>query len=211
MSETESHRNPTRVNETSAGQTTGHLFIVSAPSGAGKSTLCEAVRRQFPKLAYSISYTTRPPRSNERHGRDYFFITVEEFKKGIAEGRWAEWAKVHKNYYGSSARWIQQTLQTGGDILMDIDLQGARQMLRRFPDAITVFIMPPSMEELERRLCIRGTESRETIALRLANAKEEIARKDVCRYSIVNDDLEKATRELAALVGRYLDATVSPT
>ena len=190
----------------SAGALTGRLFIVSAPSGAGKSTLCGAVRQQFSDLAYSVSYTTREPREGEQEGRDYYFITADEFKLGINQGRWAEWAKVHENYYGTCAQWVDQTLNVGRNILMDIDMQGARQMTKRFPGAITIFIMPPSMEVLERRLHARGTDDPETVALRLANAEEEIAQKDFCSYVIVNDDLDYATYQLGALIKGYIDA-----
>lgn len=189
----------------SAGCSTGRLFIVCAPSGAGKSTLCATMRRKYDELTYSVSYTTRSPRKDERDGRDYFFISVEEFEQGISQGRWAEWAKVHNNYYGSSAQWIEEALTAGHHILMDIDIQGTRQMLQHFPRAVTVFIMPPSMEVLENRLRARGTDSEETIALRLENAREEIAQKDLCRHVLVNDDLELATQQLSALIRRYLD------
>lgn len=189
----------------SAGCSTGRLFIVCAPSGAGKSTLCSAMRREYDELTYSVSYTTRAPRQDERDGRDYFFISVEEFEQGISQGRWAEWAKVHNNYYGSSAQWIDEALRAGCHILMDIDIQGTRQMLQHFSHAITIFIMPPSMEALEKRLRTRGTDSPETIALRLDNAREEIAQKDLCKHVLVNDDLELATQQLSALMRRYLD------
>ncbi len=187
-----------------AGRPTGRLFILCAPSGAGKTTLCAALRQHYPELAYSVSYTTRQPRQGEQDGKDYFFITPEAFEQGISEGRWAEWARVHGNYYGTSARWIARTLRCGRHILMDIDLQGARQMVRRFARAITVFIMPPSMEELEKRLRLRGTDSAETIALRLENARKEISQKDFCRHILVNDDLETASHRLLALVDAYL-------
>jgi guanylate kinase len=192
-----------KKQDVSAGHTTGHLFIVSAPSGAGKTTLCHAVRQQYSELAYSVSYTTRLPRDGEQHGRDYYYISVQEFELGITQGRWAEWAKVHGNFYGSSARWIDRTLSAGRHILMDIDMQGARQMLQCFPQAITIFIMPPSMEILEQRLRARGTDHPDTISLRLANAAEEIAQKDICRHILVNDDLEKAKQQLAALIKGY--------
>lgn len=188
----------------SAGPTTGHLFIVSAPSGAGKTTLCHAVRQQYSDLVYSVSYTTRPSRDGEQHGRDYYFISEQTFEQGIKQGRWAEWAKVHGNYYGSSARWIDRTLNAGRHILMDIDMQGARQMLQRFPQAITIFIMPPSMEILEERLRSRGTDHPNTISLRLANAAEEIAQKDICRHILVNDELETAKQALGALIKGYI-------
>jgi guanylate kinase len=186
-----------------AGRPTGRLFILSAPSGAGKTTLGEALRRHFPDLSYSVSYTTRQPRRGEQDGKDYFFISTEVFEQGISEGRWAEWARVHGNYYGTSARWIARTLRSGGNILLDIDLQGARQMVQRFPQSITIFIMPPSMEELERRLCLRGTDSADTIALRLENARKEISQKDFCRHILVNDDLQQTTQRLVALVNLY--------
>ncbi len=127
----------------SVGGSTGRLFIVSAPSGAGKSTLCLAVRAKMPDLAYSVSHTTRRPRQGEEDGRDYYFISEAEFKQGIAQRRWAEWALVHGNYYGSSAQWIQQTLAERRDILMDIDVQGAGQMVDRFPRAVTIIVVAP--------------------------------------------------------------------
>jgi guanylate kinase len=200
----ESQRPPSgQADRKRAGQSTGHLFIVSAPSGAGKSTLCNAVRRQMGDLAYSVSYTTRSPRQGERDCVDYHFISEADFQRGISTGRWAEWARVHGNYYGSSAKWIEQTLSAGRDILMDIDLQGARQMMQRFPQAVTIFIMPPSLEELEKRLRGRGTDSRQTIDLRLRNAQEEIAQHGICRHVLLNDDIEKATQDLVKLIEAY--------
>lgn len=183
--------------------TGGRLFVVSAPSGAGKTTLCDAVRRHFGDLAYSVSYTTRAPRKGEQHGRDYFFISPEAFEQGIAEGRWAEWARVHGNLYGTSARWIAETLAAGRDTLMDIDVQGTRQMVQRFPEAVTIFIRPPSLAVLEQRLRQRGSDDDATIAMRLANAREEMAGEAMYRHVVVNDDLARATRELIALIAGY--------
>ena len=192
-----------REDKNVAGVSTGHLFIISAPSGAGKSTLCRAVRRHFGDLAYSVSFTTRSPRNGERQGVDYYFISEEDFHLGIREGRWAEWAKVHGSYYGSSAQWIDRTLRSGSDILMDIDLQGARQMMQRFPQAVTIFIMPPSLEELEKRLRKRGTDNPRSIALRLQNAREEIAQNGICRHVLLNDQIDKATQDLIQLIEGY--------
>lgn len=185
------------------GGTKGTLVVVSAPSGAGKTTLCNAVRRHFDDLAYSISYTTRAPRPSEQHGKDYYFISVQEFKQGIDQGRWAEWAEVHGNLYGTSAQWIQDALDADRMILMDIDVQGARQILERFPNAIAVFIRPPSMKELERRMRDRATEDEATIALRLSNARMEMAHQEMYRHILVNDDLNRATQEFVNLLNHY--------
>lgn len=199
---------PKSKDGSSVGQKTGRLIIVSAPSGAGKTTLCNAIRQHFNGFAYSVSYTTRPSRQSEKDGRDYHFIDIDEFEQGIAQNRWAEWAKVHGNYYGTSAQWIDSKLKTGKHILMDIDLQGVRQMLPRFPEAVTIFIMPPSIKELKRRLNGRGTDDPRSVALRLANAKEEIAQKDICRHVLVNDNLEATTRDLMALIQGYIGVSV---
>ena len=128
----------------SVSKNPGHLFIISAPSGAGKSTLCRAMRDHFPDLLYSISYTTRSPRKGERNGVDYHFILPDDFEKGISRHRWAEWAEVHGNYYGTSAEFLDNELSAGRDILLEIDVQGTRQILQRYPDGITIFILPPS-------------------------------------------------------------------
>lgn len=181
----------------------GRLFVVSAPSGAGKTTLCRALRRHFGDLAYSVSYTTRAPRQGEQHGRDYFFISREEFERGIAEGRWAEWARVHGNLYGTSARWIAETLAQGRDILMDIDVQGARQIVQRFPDAVTIFIRPPALAVLEQRLRGRGSDDEAAIAVRLANARAEMEGQADYRHVLINETLETAVGELIDLVARY--------
>lgn len=181
----------------------GVLFIVSAPSGAGKSTLCRAALDHFPDLMYSISFTTRSPRSGEHNGMDYHFIAKEEFEKGIERGRWAEWAEVHGNYYGTSADTLNQELTSGRHILLDIDIQGTRQILQRYPDAITIFIMPPSLDTLQSRLQIRGTDNPETIAVRLSNARKEMAQKDFYRHIIINDHLPDAISELIAILERY--------
>ena len=181
----------------------GRLFIVSAPSGAGKTTLCNAVRQTFPDLSYSISHTTRAPRSGEQHGVDYFFISETEFKKRIKDDVWAEWAKVHDHFYGTSARFIDRELAAGKDILLDIDFNGARQILARYPDSITVFIMPPSFESLEKRLVGRGTDSPETISKRLKTAKNEMENKAHYQHIVVNDALPEAIQKLAAIISSH--------
>jgi guanylate kinase len=179
------------------------LFVISAPSGAGKSTLCRAVLDRFSDLVYSVSYTTRSPRSGEQNGKDYHFITKDEFEKGIARDRWAEWAEVHDHYYGTSADFLNGELSGGRDILLDIDIQGTRKILQRYPDAVTIFIMPPSLETLKSRLQSRGTDSPEAIAVRLQNAAEEMAQKDLYRHIIINDRLTDAVGELIVVFEKY--------
>ncbi|MBW2604024.1 MAG: guanylate kinase [Deltaproteobacteria bacterium] len=181
----------------------GHLFILSAPSGAGKTTLAKAVLKQFTDMLYSISYTTRKPRAEEQDGVDYHFISKQDFKKGIKKGRWAEWAEVYGNYYGTSAEFIEKNLSSGRDILLDIDVQGTLQILKHYPDSVTIFILPPSMNDLGKRLKMRGSDSKAVIEKRLLNAKKEMAQKDFYRYIIVNDKLSEATEELSAIFKKY--------
>jgi guanylate kinase len=183
---------------------TAHLFILSAPSGAGKSTLGSALRRRYPQLGYSISYTTRAPREGEQDGVHYHFIDSEDFEKGIQDGRWAEWAQVHGNYYGTSAQVLEHYLDQGISVLMDIDVQGADQIVTRFADAVTIFIMPPSLAVLRQRLESRGTDGPEVIATRMHNAEVEMAARQRYRHVIVNDDLRKASAELIYLIDGYL-------
>lgn len=181
----------------------GLLFIISAPSGAGKSTLCRAVLDRFSNLLYSISYTTRPPRNGEQNGVDYHFIAKDEFERGIARGRWAEWAEVYGNYYGTSADFIDRGLADHRDILLDIDIQGTRRILKSYPDGITIFIMPPSLETLQDRLEARGTDSPEVIAVRLRNAQKEMAQKELYRHVVVNDRLADAVAGLIGIFETY--------
>lgn len=162
--------------------------------------MCKALRQRFPRLAYSVSATTRQPRTGEQPGQDYFFVSQREFEEGIEQGRWAEWAQVHGHYYGTSADWIAESLASGIDILMDIDVQGARQIVQRFPGAVTIFILPPSMEILARRLKQRGTDDDAEMALRLANAQEEMAQKAFFQYQVINDDLDQAIHQLSSII-----------
>ncbi|MBI9084076.1 MAG: guanylate kinase [Desulfobacterales bacterium] len=178
----------------------GQLFIVSAPSGAGKTTLCREILKRFPRMRYSVSHTTRVPREGEKPGKDYYFVSAEAFEAGIADGLWAEWARVHDHYYGTSVRFLDEARENGIDVLLDIDVQGTRQMIRRFPDSITVFIMPPSPEVLRRRLNGRGTESPEAIERRMTAARQEMAQRGIYRYTVVNDDLDVAVAKLADII-----------
>jgi guanylate kinase len=202
MNERKLRKTPGKMT-TSGVKKLGFLFIISAPSGAGKSTLCRAVLDRFSDLVYSVSYTTRSPRSGEQNGVDYHFIVKEEFEKGIASGQWAEWAEVHDHYYGTSADFLDGELSLGRDILLDIDIQGTRQILQRYPDAVTIFIVPPSLETLKSRLQSRGTDSPEVIAVRLKNARKEMAQKDLYRHIITNDRLADAVAELIAIFEKY--------
>ena len=181
----------------------GHLFIISAPSGAGKTTLAKAVLKQFTDMLYSISYTTRKPRAEEQDGVDYHFVSRQDFKKGIKKGRWAEWAEVYENYYGTSAEFIEKSLSSGCDILLDIDVQGTLQILKNYPDSVTIFILPPSMNALRKRLEMRGSDSEAVIEKRLENARKEMAQKDFYRHIIVNDKLPWAIEEISAIFKKY--------
>ena len=194
---------PARSNSKQMNFNRGSLFIISAPSGAGKTTLTKAVLDRFIDILYSVSYTTRELRSGEKDGVDYYFITKSSFKKGINDGKWAEWAEVHGNYYGTSAEFIDKNLAAGCDIFLDIDVQGTVQLLERYPDSITIFIMPPSFEILRERLESRGTDSKAMIERRLENAQTEMAKKDLYRHVIVNDQLPDAVAELISIIEKY--------
>lgn len=181
----------------------GHLFIISAPSGTGKTTLLKAVRKRFPDMLYSISSTTRAPRNGEQDGVDYHFISRAAFKKNIEKEYWAEWAEVHGNYYGTSAQFIEKSLASGRDVFLDIDVQGTVQILKHFPDSVTIFVLPPSMNILRKRLAERGTESKTVMEKRLAEAQKEMTHKNRYAHIIVNDELPQAIEKLTAIIQGY--------
>ena len=197
---------PGLPKEHSADHRRGRLFIVSAPSGAGKTTLCAGLLDRQPDMVRSVSYTTRAPRPGERHGVDYYFIDEDAFRQGIDTGRWVEWARVHGNYYGTAADTIEENLAAGIDMVLNIDVQGADQIRARFPDCVRIFIMPPSMAELKRRLEKRGGDDERAMAVRMAAAQKEMARQDDYHHVIINDDLDRAIDELAAIVSRYRES-----
>jgi guanylate kinase len=178
----------------------GLLFVVSAPSGAGKTTLCRAMVRIFPRLHYSISYTTRPPRPGEENGRDYHFISAENFQGMSDAGELAEWAEVYGHRYGTSKTTLQRIQDEGRDVILDIDGQGARQLRDQDPQAICIFILPPSWEELKRRLSLRKTEPEAALEERLRKARAEMAQGRWYDYIIINNKLEKAQEELKAII-----------
>ncbi len=177
----------------------GNLYIVAAPSGAGKTTLVRRLLAEDSAIRLSISYTTRTPRTGEENGREYHFVDVATFKKMIAQGDFLEWAEVHGNFYGTSKSWISSEMAAGRDVLLEIDWQGAQQVRQHFPQAIGVFILPPSLEVLAQRLRGRGTDAEEVIARRLAAAGEEMRHVGEFDYVIINDDLEQALADLLAV------------
>ncbi len=178
----------------------GTLFVVSAPSGAGKTTLCREARLRVPALAYSVSVTTRAPRPGEIDGADFRFVDQDRFRAMLTRGEFAEWATVHGHLYGTPARALEQALAGGSDVLLDIDTQGAAQVRARYPEAVLVFIVAPSMKELEQRLRERRSDNEQEIARRLARAREEIALWRRYDYLIVNRDVKEAMEQLASII-----------
>jgi guanylate kinase len=178
----------------------GNLFVIVAPSGAGKTTLVAELLKREPGMRLSISYTTRAPRAGEADGREYHFIGVPEFERMIAAGDFLEHAQVHGNYYGTSRAWIEGEIAGDHDVLLEIDWQGAAQVRRFFPDLVGMFILPPSIAELRRRLQGRGKDSAETIERRIAGAREEISHVLEFEYIIVNDRFEQALEDIRSVV-----------
>lgn len=178
----------------------GKLLVVAGPSGAGKATLVRALLAADAKVQLSISFTTRAPRDGEEDGRDYHFVSRDEFQAMVNRGEFVEHAEVHGNLYGTSQKWITDSMDAGVDILLEIDVQGAQQVRRLFADTVGIFILPPSRDILEQRLRNRGTESEEAIVRRLANAREEISRVDEFDYVIVNEHIDVAVRDIIGIV-----------
>lgn len=183
----------------------GKLIVIVAPSGSGKSTLISKLKKRFPSLEESVSFTTRKPREGEENGKHYNFITVAEFEKKIGHGDFLEHALVHRNYYGTSKSFVVDKLMKGSDILFDLDVQGADSMRDHFgAEAKIIFIAPPSLEELENRLRKRGTESEEVIKIRLKNAALEIQKKSSYDFLVTNIELDQCEKELAAIFQQIL-------
>lgn len=180
--------------------TAGTLFIVSAPSGAGKTTLVRKLMDQDAGIRHSVSYTTRPPRPGERDGHDYNFIDIQTFLGMRERGEFLEWAEVHGNFYGTSRTWLLAEMRAGRDTLLEIDWQGAQQVRTLMPHAVSIFIVPPSIDELERRLRNRGQDSEEVIQRRVAAALGELRHVDEFDFVIINKDLQEALADLAAAV-----------
>jgi guanylate kinase len=178
----------------------GNLFVITAPSGAGKSSLVKALMAGDPALQLSVSHTTRAPRGQEQNGREYFFVSPEAFDAMVQANAFVEWAHVHNHRYGTSRQAIEDKIAQGTDIILEIDFQGALQIKKLFPLATTVFILPPSWEELRARLEKRGEDSAEVIALRLKNAATEMAQVDKFDFVIINDLFDRALSDLQSVV-----------
>lgn len=184
----------------------GKLIVIVAPSGTGKSTLIKRLKGDFPSLVESVSYTTRPMRPGEVHGKSYFFIEKQEFEKMIEANEFLEWANVHGNFYGTSKKFVEDSLESGKHLLFDLDVQGTDSMKNYFKEkANAIFIAPPSVEELEKRLRHRGTENTQVINLRLLNARNELLRKNDYDFLVYNEDIEAAYKNLSEITNKILN------
>jgi guanylate kinase len=186
----------------------GRLFVIAAPSGAGKTSLVRALMERETGLRFSISYTTRPQRPTEQHGRDYFFVGREEFGRMVANGEFLEHARVFDNYYGTSRRQVGEALAAGQDLILEIDWQGAAQIRAALPECISIFILPPSRPELERRLRGRGTDAEDVIQRRLRDAASDMTHWREFDHVVVNDDFATALAQLQDVVAGRGDATL---
>jgi guanylate kinase len=178
----------------------GNLIIISSPSGGGKGTLIKEVLNTIPDMTYSISYTTRSIRSGEADGREYFFVSRDDFEQRRSAGEFLEYAEVHGNYYGTSRSQIEQITAGGRDVILEIDVQGANLILERVPDIVSIFILPPSFPVLESRLKRRATESLDELALRLRNAFAEVKEYEKFKYVVINEFLEDAANDLRTII-----------
>ncbi len=178
----------------------GNLIVLSGPSGVGKGTVLRALLDDYRDICYSVSATTRKPRRGEVDGVDYFLISEEEFKELVEKNEFIEWAEVHNNYYGTPINYVEETLEKGNDVILEIDIQGARQIIDTYQEAVFVFLAPPSLEELKSRIYGRGTESEEVIKTRLNNANKELEEAERYDYLIVNDKLDQAIEKLKSVI-----------
>ncbi|PIP14518.1 MAG: guanylate kinase [bacterium (Candidatus Stahlbacteria) CG23_combo_of_CG06-09_8_20_14_all_34_7] len=178
----------------------GFLLVLSSPSGGGKTTLCRMILKNNSSIVYSISATTRPMRKNEKNGCDYYFLKEDEFKKKEEEGYFAEVAKVYNYYYGTPLEMIKKSIEKGIIVLMDLDVKGAKSIMKKFPDAVTIFIKPPSMEILKERLMKRNTDRENVIQIRLKNAEAEMKVAEKFKYQIINEDLNRTYKAINIII-----------
>jgi guanylate kinase len=189
-----------QTDATPASEGHGILFVVSSPSGGGKGTLIQRVLNKVPNLSYSVSFTTRTPRNGEVDGREYFFVTPEKFEQMVAANEFLEWAQVHCKFYGTGRQQVYHEISQGHDIILEVDVQGAASIRELMADSVSIFILPPSFEVLRQRLQSRGTDSPEELDLRLRNAPTELKDYAAFQYLIINDDADRATEQMAAIV-----------
>ena len=178
----------------------GILIVLSSPSGGGKSTICRKLLQHRDDLVYSISVTTRPKRETEINRKDYHFVSVSTFKKYIKQCRLAEWALVHNNYYGTPKRFIRKMMNSGKNVILDIDVQGSMKLMKKYKNGLFIFILPPSMDELKRRLFKRRTDTEKIIQIRLDNAKKEMRYVKYYDYAVVNDDLKRSVNQINCII-----------
>ncbi len=182
------------------GKETGLLLVLSGPSGVGKGTVCKALRERLPDLVYSVSATTRAPRAGEVEGVNYFFKSKEEFRRMIERDELLEWAEYVGNYYGTPRRFVEETMASGRDVILEIEVQGALKVKQKFPQGIFLFLAPPDLNELENRIVGRGTETEDTIRNRMQVAKKEIEMMEHYDYVVVNDVIESACERIEAII-----------
>ncbi|MEO0160693.1 MAG: guanylate kinase [candidate division WOR-3 bacterium] len=178
------------------------LIVISGPSGVGKTTICNAIIARRKDIVYSISATSRPKRKGEVDGREYYFLTEDEFKRWIADGKFVEYARVHGNYYGTPRAFLEENLKKGFHVLMDIDVQGAKKLMPIYPDGIYIFVLPPDFDELKKRLVKRNTDDEKEIANRLKNAHEELKYLPDYKYVVKNTNLEDAITEILRIIDK---------
>lgn len=178
----------------------GLIIVISAPSGAGKTTICGELVKKLKNVTVSVSVTTRDKRPGDVEGRDYFFISDKKFREMARENRFVEWAKVHNHYYGTPRKFLQESIEKGKDVILEIDVQGGKKIKKAYPDGVFIFILPPSLEALSQRLSGRAKDSQETINLRIRNARKEISYITDYTYLVINDNLQEAVSQTGAII-----------